>query len=115
MINSLGLMFTFIFFTLPICLVSTLVFIYYSRQQKTYLFEQKVEAESRAIRTKESLINLMNDIGCQYNEELRRFIIWFYDNRTIEKIEDVPKSFTDWVPEINIDSIYRTSLYGDQE
>lgn len=87
-------------FIIPACFVATLVFIYYSREQKTRLFQAQVEAEAKAFETREKMLQFVDDMAKQYNSQLKRLIEWLAIKYGIDGAE-ATKIYGGWHPDVS--------------
>lgn len=85
-------------FIIPMCLISILLFIYYSREQKVRLFQAQVRAEAESVRNKEKLMELVDALGNEYNQKLNEFMHWMC--HCYNRGDILPEHLAMWKPEL---------------
>lgn len=87
-------------FMIPACFISILVFVYYSKEQKTRLFQAQVEAEAKAFETREKMLQFVDEMAEQYNSHLKRLIEWLAIKYGIDGAE-ATKIYGGWHPDVS--------------
>lgn len=91
-------------FIIPTCFISILLFIYYSKEQASRLFQAHIEAEAKAVESRKNMELFVKAMANQYNAKLKDLIRWIASTYGIEETKAMDK-FSDWEPVIP-DSYY---------
>ena len=97
---------------IPTCLISILLFIYYSKEQKMRSFQAQIEAEAKALKTRQGIEDLVEAMASQYNARIKDFIKWAYTSSDIDEAIAMDK-FGEWKPYIP-EGYYRHILNDDE-
>ena len=104
---------------IPTCLISILLFIYYSKEQKMRSFQAQIEAEAKALKARQGMEDFVEAMASQYNGRIKDFIKWACQSFGLDEATAMDK-FGDWKPYIP-DSYYRhvandfPATYGNAE
>lgn len=102
LITNIAIAFTFI---VPTCLISILLFVYYSKEQKMRSFQAQIEAEAKALKARQGMEQFVEAMASQYNARIKDFIKWACQSFGLDEATAMDK-FGDWKPYIP-DSYYR--------
>ena len=91
-------------FVIQGCLVSILLFVYYSKEQKMRSFQAQIEAEAKALKARQGMEDFVEAMASQYNERIKDFIKWACQSFGLDEATAMDK-FGDWKPYIP-DSYY---------
>lgn len=91
-------------FIIPTCFISILLFIYYSKEQASRLFQAQIEAEAKALKARQSMEQFVEAMAGQYNAKLKDFVRWMASTYGIEEAKALDE-FGEWEPVIP-DSYY---------
>lgn len=95
---------------IPTCLISILLFIYYSKEQKMRSFQAQIEAEAKALKARQGMEDFVEAMASQYNGRIKDFIKWACQSFGLDEATAMDK-FGDWKPYIP-DSYYRQIANG---
>ena len=95
-------------FIVPVCFIAVLIFIYYSKEQASRLFQAQIEAEAKAVESRKNMELFVKAMANQYNAKLKDLIRWIASTYGIDEAKAMDK-FGDWEPVIP-DSYYPHSL-----
>ena len=90
---------------IPGCLISILLFVYYSKEQKMRSFQAQIEAEAKALKARQGMEDFVEAMASQYNARIKDFIKWACKQFELNEATAMEK-FGDWKPCIP-DSYYR--------